>query len=58
MTIKELYDYAKEKDLENCNLLLNYYTGDPDYDLYQKKLDISSLVRCGNDITFDLELKE
>ena len=56
MTIKELYDYAKEKGAENCNLLLNYYTGDPDYDLYQKKLDTSSLVRCGNDITFDLEV--
>ena len=55
MTIQELlYKHFIENDPEYYNFWLDYYTN---YELYQKKLDISSIVRCDSDPKFICNLE-
>ncbi len=55
MTIQELlYNYFIETDPEYYNFWLDYYS---DYELYQKDLDISTIVRCDSDPKFICNLR-
>ena len=55
MIIQELlYNYFIETDPEYYNLWLDYYS---DYELYQKDLDISTIVRCDSDPKFICNLE-